>query len=295
MEISRREIGSITESDIEAFKVYLYEQERSDATIEKYTRDVRKFSETIEGRDTFDKQELLEYKRELIGGYKTSSVNSMLAAVNCYLEFVGAPDLKVKSLKVQKKLFLDENKELTRKDYLKLVAAARRLRRPQIAMIMETLATTGARVSEVRSFTVEMVRRGTVDIVNKGKERTIIITNDLRSKVLAYAEEKGISTGEIFVTRNGRAIDRSGIWKEMKALACEAGVDANKIYPHNLRHLFARTFYRLTKNLAGLADILGHSSISATRIYTASPGSSFKKDISRLDLMAPDSGAQSCA
>lgn len=267
---------------LEEFKIYLYERESAAATIQKYLTDIRTFFQYLGEDCTVDKKKLLEYKEWLLKSYMVNSVNSMLAALNQFLAFLGMSVLKVKRIKVQKSLFLEEKKELTIKEYQKLVKTALEDGKEQLVLCMETIASTGIRISELAFFTVETVSREYIEIWNKGKYRRIFLPKELRKKLLRFAKEQGIRGGAIFVTKNGRPKSRSNIWREMKALKEKAGIDGNKIFPHNLRHLFARLYYEVTKNLAGLGDLLGHSNLNVTRIYTASTGKIYQK---QLDLM----------
>ncbi|MCU6761097.1 Tyrosine recombinase XerD [uncultured Roseburia sp.] len=267
------------------FEEYLVEKECASNTIKKYISDVKKFYGFLSGNLEISKERLIEYKKWLISKYSGSSVNSMLVACNQFLDFLGLGRMKVRLLKIQRQLFLEEEKNLSRSEYLKLVNTARRKGKEQLALIMETICSTGIRVSELEYFTVSGVHRGKVNIWNKGKYRVIILPKKMQYRLLAYIKEQKIASGPIFRTRNGKAKHRSNIWREMKQLACDAGIDPVKIFPHNLRHLFARTFYQVTKNLVNLADILGHSNMEVTRIYTSDGLNIWKKNINRLDLL----------
>jgi len=271
--------------DIERFKRYLYERENAEATICKYLTDIRTFQTYLNGDMAFDRQRVLAYKAWLCENYVTSSVNSMLVALNQFFIFLGIPQFRVRRLKVQKELFLAENRMMTKEEYYRLIKAAVRKGNIQLAAEMETMASTGTRVSELSFFTVEAVQTGSVVINNKGKRRRIVIPNSLRKKLLYYSAKQNIRCGRIFITRSGKPKNRSNLWKEMQNLKEEANVKPDKIFPHNLRHLFARTFYKMTRNLTGLADILGHSSVNVTRIYTAVPGNMYRKQIEALGLL----------
>lgn len=272
----------IRRNQLEEFKVYLYERENAPATIQKYLTDVRTFIKYLGGDFIVDKKRLMEYKEWLLESYTVNSVNSMVAALNQYLTFLGMSSLKVKRIKVQKNLFLQEDKELTVKEYQKLLRTALKEGKYQLALCMETIASTGIRISELAAFTVEAIKKEYIEIVNKGKYRRIFLPKGLREKLLRFAKEQGLQKGPVFVTRNGKAKNRSNIWREMKALKEKAGVDGKKIFPHNLRHLFARTYYEVTKDVVGLGDLLGHSSLNVTRIYTSNSGKIYQK---QLDLM----------
>lgn len=252
--------------DLKGFSQYLYQQEKAFATIQKYNTDLRTFYAFLGNDQRIDKERLLKYKDWLSRNYAVRSANSMIAALNNYLEYMNMPLLKVKSFRIQKKLFMDN--ELKSCDYQKLVKAAINQGKKQIALIMEVMCTTGVRISELPFFTVENMKRKRIEVKNKGKIRMILIPDMIVKKLLCYAGKKGIQKGPIFVSRYGNPKNRSNIWKEMKAVAQAAGMDAEKVFPHNLRHLFARTFYKQTKNLTALADIMGHSSLEVTRIYT---------------------------
>lgn len=278
----RRNEVELRREQIEEFRQYLYERENARATIQKYISDIETFFNYLAGEAIVDKQKLLDYKEWLLRRYAVSSVNSMLAALNQFLEFLELDFLKVKRIKVQKSLFLQEEKELTREEYRKLVQTALAEGKEQLALCMETIASTGIRISELEFFTVESVRRDYIEIVNKGKYRRIFLPKVLRQKLLFFARKNGIRRGAIFITRTGKKKCRSNIWREMKALKEKAGINGNKIFPHNLRHLFARTYYSITKDLAGLGDLLGHSSLNVTRIYTSNTGKIYQK---QLDLL----------
>ena len=278
----RRNEVELRREQIEEFRQYLYERENARATIQKYISDIETFFNYLAGEAIADKQKLLDYKEWLLRRYAVSSANSMLAALNQFLKFLELDFLKVKRIKVQKSLFLQEEKELTREEYRKLVQTALAEGKEQLALCMETIASTGIRISELEFFTVESIRRDYIEIVNKGKYRRIFLPKVLRQKLLFFARKNGIRRGAIFITRTGKKKCRSNIWREMKALKEKAGINGNKIFPHNLRHLFARTYYSITKDLAGLGDLLGHSSLNVTRIYTSNTGKIYQK---QLDLL----------
>lgn len=234
---------------------------------------------------TIDKGRLLAYKEWLIEHYTVNSVNSMLAALNQFLTFCGYCELKIRRVKTQKNLFLQEEKELTCQEYKRLVKAARAEGKSQLALCIETIAVTGIRVSELKYFTVEQVKKGRIEVHNKGKYRRIFLTGSIRKKLLIYAAARKIRSGCIFVTKNGKPKDRSNLWSEMKALKEKAGVSGEKIFPHNLRHLFARVYYQTTKDLTGLADVLGHSSLNVTRIYTSNTGELYQRQLDRMTVL----------
>ena len=275
---------ALNNHNTDAFVKYLRNEEKSDATVEKYTRDVACFLQSIGEREP-DRESVLDYKKHLIdSGYAVRSINSMLASLNCWFAFLGRPELKVKSLKVQQQIFCPEEKELTRAEYERLCAAAERSGNKRISLILQTICATGIRVSELKYITVEAVRCGAATVSCKAKTRTVFIVRSLQKKLLRYISEQGIRSGSVFVTRNGNPINRTSIWSEMKKLCSSAGVDQRKVYPHNLRHLFARVFYSLEKDIAKLADILGHSSINTTRIYIMSTGSEHRRRMERMRL-----------
>lgn len=278
----RRNEVELKREQIEEFRQYLYERENARATIQKYISDIGTFFDYLGGEVLVDKQKLLDYKEWLLRRYAVSSVNSMLAALNQFLEFQELDFLKVRRVKVQKSLFLKEEKELTKEEYRKLVQTAFSEGKEQLALCMETIASTGIRISELEFFTVESVRRDYIEIVNKGKYRRIFLPKVLRQKLLFFAKKNGIRRGAIFITRTGKKKCRSNIWREMKALKEKTGINGNKIFPHNLRHLFARTYYGTTKDLAGLGDLLGHSSLNVTRIYTSNTGKIYQKQLDSL-------------
>ena len=269
----------IRRDQLEEFKLYLYERENAEATIQKYLTDIRTFFKYLGENLTVDKMRLLEYKEWLVKSYAVNSVNSMLAALNQFLVFLGMDELKVRRIKVQKSLFLQEEKELTVREYKKLFTTALREGNEQLAICMETIASTGIRVSELVFFTVEAVKKECIEITNKGKYRRIFLPKQLKKKLLRFAKKQGIRQGAIFITKNGKPKSRSNIWREMKNLREKAGVDGKKIFPHNLRHLFARIYYETTKDVVGLGDLLGHSNLNVSRIYTANTGKIYQKQL----------------
>ena len=270
------------EEALKAFSAHLAEEEKSNATLEKYIRDVRSFLVFADGK-TLSKELAASYKNMLIGsGYKPRSINSMLASLNSYFEFVGALHCRVKNLRIQKQTYLAEEKELSREEYKRLLAASKQ--KEQLSLVIRTICSTGIRVSELKFFTVEAVSRGEVTVKCKSKMRTIFIPRDMRSMLLKYAQKHGIKSGAVFVTRSGKPLDRSYIWAQMKSLCEIAGVNPAKVFPHNLRKLFARTFYGIEKDIAKLADVLGHSNIETTRIYIMSTGVEHRRQIERMGL-----------
>lgn len=274
---------------MEDFREYLLERENAPATIEKYLRDVKTFlvfSGKISGKKReITKEGLIRYKQWLMEHYAVSSANSMLAALNQYLVFVGEGRLRLKRIPVQRMDIRYMERMLKKEEFQRMVRAARKMEREDIAMIMETLCATGLRVSELKCIRVENLKNGLVKVWNKGKCRLVILPAILKKKLLVYVSRRKIHSGIIFCTRSGKAKDRSNIWREMKKAADAAGVSSQKVFPHNLRHLFARTFYKETKNLINLADILGHSSLETTRIYASDGLEEWKKNIEKIRLL----------
>ena len=273
----------ITEEMLRSYHQYLLREEKSTATVEKYLRDVRAFA-FYAGESEITKEVVLEYKRELQEKeYAVRSINSMLASLNSFLIYMGWTDCKVKSFKLQRQVYCAEEKELTKAEYERLLKAAEK--NEQLRLVMQTICGTGIRVSELKFFTVEAVSRGEVIVNCKAKTRTILIPGKLRKLLLDYARKQKIRSGVIFLTRNGKPLDRKTIWAQMKGLCKAAGVNPSKVFPHNLRKLFARTFYGIEKDIAKLADILGHSSIDTTRIYIMTTGTEHRRKIERLGLV----------
>lgn len=274
----------LTDKLIDRYAKHLLEEERAQTTVQKYIRDVRVFQNFVQNAP-ITKAALIEWKRQLTESHAPASVNSMLAAVNGLLTFLDRRDLTVKPLRIQKTLFLDEKKELSRQDYCRLVKAAERRENERLCLVMQTICATGIRVSELKYITVEAVYRGRAEIRNKGKLRVVFLAKKLCRLLEKYIRRQKKTAGVVFTTRTGRPLDRSNIWRDMKALCESAGVEAAKVFPHNLRHLFARTYYSLQKDMTKLADILGHTSINTTRIYTAESGSTHAQQIGRLALV----------
>ena len=276
----------VATKEIEAFGRHLREEERSEATVEKYMREMRQFQLFLAGQ-ALDKARVASWKEHLLQkGNSPATVNGKLAALNAFLRFLGLESCKVKSLKVQRRLFRDAAKELTKEEYARLLSAARAAGRERLSLLMETICATGIRVSEVKYVTAEAVRAGRAEISLKGKIRTILLPGKLCRKLLKYAQRQKIVSGEVFLTRDGKPLSRKLIWAEMKALCQQAGVEPSKVFPHNLRHLFARCFYRATRDVARLADVLGHSSIETTRIYLISTGAEHIRALEQLRLVS---------
>ena len=268
---------------IRQFSDYLFREEKSAATQEKYLRDVRAFWVFASGQ-VVTKELMVAYKQNCVEqGYAVRSINSMLASVNSLLDFLGWQDCKVKNIRLQRQTYCAEEKELTKGEYLRLLEASKN--NMQLNLVIQTICGTGIRVSELRYFTVEAVSRGEIIVDCKGKTRTILMPGKLRKLLLNYAKGQKRQAGVIFVTRNGLPLNRSNIWAAMKKLCEAAGVAATKVFPHNLRKLFARTFYGIEKDIAKLADILGHSSINTTRIYIMTTGTEHRRKIERLGLV----------
>ena len=276
----------ITESDIDRYAEHLKRCEKSRGTVEKYCRDVKLFFAFLPEDKTVSREQTAAFKAYLQKSRRTVTVNSMIVAVNGFLTYMGWDACRVKLLRLQKKMFREEQRSLSRGEYRKLIDTARLQGKMRLALAMEAICATGIRVSELRYVTVEAVKEARADISLKGKVRTILISGKLRKKLLKYAKEEGIKSGEIFITRRGNSLSRRQLWADMKALCGEADVEMTKVFPHNLRHLFARSFYRVSRDVAKLADILGHSSIETTRIYLISTGEEYRKELEQLQLIS---------
>ncbi len=263
------------------FYEHLLAEERSAATVEKYMRDVAAFFHYADGAE-LSKELVIAYKKLLREKYAVRSVNSIIAALNCLFGFLGRHELKIKALKLQKQIYCPEERELTKPEYERLCRAAKQRKNERLCLILQTLCGTGIRVSELRYITVEATKSGEATVSCKAKTRTIFIVNDLKRKLLSYAKKQNITSGMIFVTKTGKPISRTNIWRDMKRLCSHAAVNPQKVFPHNLRHLFARVFYKMEKDIAKLADILGHSSINTTRIYIVSTGSEHRRRMEQL-------------
>lgn len=274
---------TLSKSKMEAFHGYLIREEKSTATVEKYTRDVRAFL-VFAGQKEVTKELMMAYKNDLVErGYAVRSINSMLASLNSLLNFLGWTDCKVKNIRQQRQTYCTEEKELSKSEYMRLLEAAKSNLR--LRLILQTICGTGIRVSELQYFTVDAVRHGEITVSCKSKTRTILLPGKLRKLLLDYAKNNHNCSGAIFQTRNGKPLNRSNIWFQMKKLCGAANVQASKVFPHNLRKLFARTFYHIEKDIAKLADILGHSSIDTTRIYIISTGTEHRRKIEKLGLV----------
>ena len=269
---------------IQEFETHLRNEERSEATIGKYLHDVRCFADYI-GVSEVCKQSVMEYKQSLGNTYAVASANSMIAALNAFLRFCGWNDLCVKQFRVQRSAYCPEEKELTRAEYIRLLEAANKNRNERLNLIIQTICGTGIRVSELQYITVETLSKGEAVVSCKGKNRRIFIVSALKKKLLRYIKEQKISSGAIFITRSGKPVSRNNIWKEMKSLCEQAQVASSKVFPHNLRHLFARTFYGIEKDIAKLADILGHANINTTRIYIVTTGAEHRRKMEHMQLI----------
>ncbi|RGU91392.1 integrase [Clostridium sp. AF15-17LB] len=279
----------LNQNILKKYREHLYDEERSQATIEKYMRDVTYFYQYLPDEDkVITKEVLVAYKSSLSDRYKISSINSMLAALNGLLEFMKLNNLKVKLHKVQRSAFYDEEKELTKSEYKRLLDTAMNNGNERLYMLLQTICGTGIRVSEHRYITVESLKEGKAVVKNKGKVRVIFIPAALNKMLKDYCGKENIRSGSIFITKSGKPMDRSNIWNAMKKLCMDAKVSDKKVFPHNLRHLFALTYYRLQKDVVRLADILGHASIETTRTYTMTTGRECQKSLSKMNLVIPE-------
>lgn len=274
----------LTKELIDKFKMYLIEEEKSSATIEKYIRDITAFFVWLQGAE-LNKVAVLNYKKYLNETYAPSSVNSMLSSINSFFVYNEWYELKVKTLKIQRQIFTSRNKELTKAEYERLLDAAKSKKNEKLYMLMQTICSSGIRVSELCYITIEAIKQRQAIIKCKGKMRVIILPKDLCKMLYEYAKGQKITSGCVFITKTGKPLDRSNIWKMMKSLCEDTKVSKEKVYPHNLRHLFARTYYSLQKDIVRLADILGHSSIETTRIYTIESGEVHRRQIQKLGLL----------
>ena len=279
----RKEIR-LTDKLLKSFVGYLHDQEKSSSTIKTYQRELFSLQIYIDG-DNITKEKLILYKNILANQYTPSTCNVAIAAINSFLRFVGRQDLMIKPLRVQKQIFEDKDRELTKKDYNKLIKAAMLNNDERTALAIQTICSTGIRVSELQFITVDSLRKGQAQVKNKGKNRMVFLPKTLVQVLKKYVVNQNIASGSIFVTRNGKCLDRSNLWKSMKNLCDIAGVKSSKIYPHNLRHLFAKTYYTQQKDISRLADILGHSNINTTRLYTRESGIVHARQIEGLGLI----------
>lgn len=280
----------LTSGHIRRYAAYLREQERAPATIQKYVHDLTALLDWLDSAPV-TKAALIAWKGELTQRHAPVTVNSMLAAVNGFLKWMGWQECAVKLLKIQKSLFCTADKELTKAEYVRLVSVAQREGNRRLSLVIQTLCATGIRVSELKFITAGAVQSGRAEIINKGKRRTVFLPQKLRCLLREYLRTQKITAGTeavsqaVFVTRTGRPLNRSNIWRDMKRLCESAGVEPSKVYPHNLRHLFARTYYAIERDLSRLADILGHSSVSTTRLYTIESGTVHQRQLERMGLV----------
>ena len=276
---------------MQSYKDYLNNEEKSSNTIEKYMRDIGQFMLYLDECNVNNVQEIakenvIAYKKKLIlENYAARSINSMLASISSFLRYVGREDCLVKNIRIQRQIYCKEEQELTKSEYLKLLQTAENEGNMRLSLIMQTICSSGIRVGELKFITVEAIRCGKAVVSLKGKTRHIFIVSKLRKLLLKYASSKGITSGSLFVTRSGKNISRTNIWREMKLLCTKAHVNQKKVYPHNLRHLFAKTFYKLKKDIVKLADVLGHSSINTTRIYITSTGYEHRRHMENMKLI----------
>ena len=274
----------LSQSWLDEYMQWLQTEEKSCATIGKYKRDVLYFYEFV-GKNSITKEDVLLYKQWLVDNhYAPSSINSMLASVNSLFMFLGWSECRVKTMRVQRQTYCPESKELSKEEYVKLIWAARRSGNKRMELLLQAVCSTGIRISELQYITVEAVRNGETTVSCKGKSRKIFLVETLRNQLKEFIRENGIESGAVFISNRGNPMDRTNIWREMKHLCNSAGVRAEKVTPHNLRHLFARTFYEEDKDIAKLADILGHSSINTTRIYIISTENEHRKCMEKLQL-----------
>lgn len=279
------EIRKITEHTILEFGEYLALEEKSERTIEKYLRDLRAFFRFV-GEKALCKEQSIAYKQRLLdAGYAARSVNSMLAAVNRLFQWKGWNDLRVKTLKLQRQIYCPEERELTKEEYLRLVRTAEAEGKEQLSLLLQTICATGIRVSELPFITVEAARRGEAVVSCKGKTRTVFLVRGLQKKLLRFAAKQKIHSGSLFCARNGEPLNRTAVWRQMKQLCGSASVNPAKVFPHNLRHLFARVFYQIEKDIVKLADVLGHSSIDTTRLYIRSTGIEHRRKMEGMRLL----------
>ncbi len=274
----------ITDRHMEEFGAYLRNEERAAATVEKYTRDVRAFRGWLAGREV-GKSAVLAYKARLLERYAPASANSILSSLNSFFRFARWHDCHVKTLKIQRQIFASGERELSKAEYDRLLTTAWEKGDRRLYYLMQTLCGTGIRVSELRFIDASAIQSGRAVIRCKGKTRVVILTAPLCKMLKGYLKERGISAGSVFQTRTGRPLDRSNVWRMLKALCESTGVARDKVFPHNLRHLFARTFYALRKDVVRLADILGHSSINTTRVYTMESGAEHRRQLQNLGLL----------
>ena len=276
----------LTVETIESYMEHLSLEEYSYSTVEKYRRDIWSFYQWLKKDKAVSKEILTDWKQSLQNKqYAVATINAKIVAVNSLMAFLGWQECRVKALKQQKRIFSDQSKELSREEYLRLVKTAKSNGKERLMLVIQTICATGIRVSELQYITVEAVREGYAEVDCKNKHRLIFLPQKLRKLLLEYSKKQNIGSGTVFVTKSGRPLNRSNIWHDMKGLCKAANVDAKKVFPHNLRHLFARTFYALEKDIAKLADLLGHASIETTRIYIMESGETHRKRLERMRLI----------
>ncbi|MFI3214277.1 MAG: tyrosine-type recombinase/integrase [Eubacteriales bacterium] len=266
-----------------SYEVFLEEEEKSHNTISKYCKDIRMFLEYLNGAE-IDKKKIMQFKEALLEKYMPNSVNSILAAINHFLGWLGQENNKVKLIKIHKDIFSNPEKEITKEEYLRLVKCAKEKGDIRLSLLLQTICGTGIRVSELRYITVDAVILGRVQVNCKGKNRTVFLSKQLCKALKKYCKDENIQSGGIFLTKTGKALDRSNIWKMMKGLCCQAKVDESKVFPHNLRHLFAKAYYQVNKDIAKLADLLGHTNINTTRIYMMESGTNHRRQLEKMNL-----------
>lgn len=273
------------ENALGEFEVFLKEQERSEGTIQKYRRDILAFQRFMEGETALHKEAVLKYRGKLSQQYASVTVNSMLAAVNGFLRFIGREDCRVHFLKIQNRVFRSRERDLSKTEYLRLLEKAEELGNTRLRLIMETICSTGIRVGELPFIDVRAVVRGQAEVACKGKRRVVLLPRRLRERLKRYCRCEGIREGSVFCTSGGNPVNRSNIWREMKQLARLVGISGEKVFPHNLRHLFAKVFYSQSRDIAKLADILGHYNIQTTRLYLMDTGAEHEKMLNRMGLV----------
>lgn len=273
----------LTKENIEQYRLNLINEEKAEPTIDKYLRDIQTFASWVGDRE-FAKTDVLTYKAELTKRYAPSSVNTILSSLNSFFVYHEWYEMKVRTLKIQRQIFVSDERELTKAEYERLLNTAKQ-KNERMFLLMQTICSTGIRISELKFITVEAIYKGRADIQAKGKRRTVFFPKQLCQMLKKYIKEQGVQKGAVFVTKNGMPMNRSNIWTSMKALCEDANVSAEKVFPHNLRHLFARTYYTQQKDIVRLADILGHSSVNTTRIYTMESGEIHRKQIQKLGLL----------
>lgn len=265
------------------YEMYLLEEEKSENTIEKYIRDIRKFIMFI-NEDEIRKSDVIAFKNSLLNNYKPSSINSILVSVNGFLSWLGCGELKVKLLKRQKEIFTIPEKELSQAEYKRIVNAAEKKKNHKLSLLIQTICVTGIRISELQYITVESLKQGRVTVCSKRKNRMIFIPKEFCKVLVRYCRNENIKAGSIFISKTGKPLNRSNIWRMMKNLCKAANVLESKVFPHNLRHLFARTYYKIEKDISKLADILGHTNINTTRIYTIESGKYHARQVDKMKL-----------